>query len=262
MLENSNPIHVLREEYAKRRHKNATYSLRAFAKRASVSAGLLSDIMKGKRRLTHSMAHRIARRLEMPKDKQVQFVNSARESVPHSPKRQNKYHELPLEQFKIISEWHHYGLLSLLKVHPTLSVREAAKKLGLSYFTVSEAVDRLKGLGLLSKKKDQWGCADHLTTMENAPDEAVRSFKFQFIQQALRRLDYQNTEKSDYSTMVMAINKKNITQARTLISNFRRDLCKLLETGEAQETYALNIQLFSLEVPQGVFEEGVTSENI
>lgn len=244
-------VSILKSEFDKRRQVHTNYSLRAFAKRASISPGLLSDIFNGRRNLTATMAHRIARRLDMGPDLLREFLKSTLELKDKRPQKQKEstiYHELTSDQFQIIAQWHAYALLSLLKVHPHITLRAASQKLGAAYFDIKDAAARLMKLNLLSKdKQDAWVCADNLSTTHDIPSEAIRSFHYEYLKQALQRMDSQPLEKSEYSTVVMAISRKNLLEAKTLIRRFRRELCKLLEDGVADETYALTIQLFSLE---------------
>ena len=56
----NDPCYFIREAYAARRVKNATYSLRAFARDLGVSHPLLSQVLNGRRPLTLKQAHKIS----------------------------------------------------------------------------------------------------------------------------------------------------------------------------------------------------------
>jgi len=58
-------------------------------------------------------------------------------------------------------------------------------------------------------------------------------------------------ELRDYTSMTMAINPKNLPKAKKAIEDFRNNIVKLLDKGEASEVYTFACQLFPLtQVPE------------
>lgn len=97
----------LKEELELRRVRNPRFSLRAFARKVSLSPGHLSDLMSGNRLLTREVAVRLARGLGLPEEELLRIVPSQpspakplgplRGAFPHIPfhplLRRDKLHE-------------------------------------------------------------------------------------------------------------------------------------------------------------------------
>ena len=67
---------ILRQEYQKRKDKNAQYSIRAFARDTEFHAGELSQILRTKKRLSLSAGIRILKKLNLDKEVQEKFLSS------------------------------------------------------------------------------------------------------------------------------------------------------------------------------------------
>src|SRR5688572_11466089 len=107
----SDPVDWLRLEYARRRAKNAHYSLRAFARQLQVSSGPLSEILSKKRSLSVKMAMHITERLMFTPAERDHFIALLSKPLPMP----SSYQQLEADKFCVIADWYHYALLSLLE---------------------------------------------------------------------------------------------------------------------------------------------------
>ena len=65
MLPDFEIIKILNQQFALARSRNSSYSLRAFAKKLGVPASGISEVLRGKRRITRKMATRMLERLRV-----------------------------------------------------------------------------------------------------------------------------------------------------------------------------------------------------
>jgi transcriptional regulator with XRE-family HTH domain len=70
------PRHWLASRLDERRQKNKMYSLRAFSRDLGIPAGLLSEVLSGKRSLTAKLAERISLRLDLSHDEKRALFDS------------------------------------------------------------------------------------------------------------------------------------------------------------------------------------------
>ncbi|MES2856446.1 MAG: TIGR02147 family protein, partial [Bdellovibrionota bacterium] len=119
-------IEVLATEIEERRLRNASYSMRAFARDLGVSSSRLSDIMNRKRPLTDAAAKRLAEGLgynaketemlvlfaQASDNRQESVRNEAlvrRQALIRSFQQVN----LSTEAFEAIADWHHFAILEM-----------------------------------------------------------------------------------------------------------------------------------------------------
>lgn len=70
-------------ELASRKQRNPAYSLRAFARRLQMSPSFLSEVLKGKKAVSHSRAEQLRTMLAAPDDAPDSVsTNTATDTVP------------------------------------------------------------------------------------------------------------------------------------------------------------------------------------
>jgi uncharacterized protein (TIGR02147 family) len=152
---------VLRAELLQRCRVNPSYSLRAFARSLSCDASSLSKILHGKRPLGPRTIQRFGKTLGLGESAIGQYIYEEKVkgagsylSVP----KEREFHQLSLDTFEIVSDWHHYAILELLHVRRFRpNVGWIARSLGLGARDVELAVSRLKRVGLLKiTDKGKW----------------------------------------------------------------------------------------------------------
>lgn len=239
--ENLTPSEWLRNEYAKRRRRNPSYSVRAFARQLSLSSGPLTELLNSKRPFTEKTAERIAACLGLSGDEKAWLLDGVRQGTLVEPRR---YETIDDDRFSLIADWYHYAILSLLETRlRSHSARELAKKLSITPIEAETAIDRLLRLGLLRRQRGRLIPTTALATNEDIPSDALRHFHRQVLQQAERSLDAVPVAERDVSSITMAIDRKKIPEAKRLIREFRRKLAGILESGDRTDVYHLAIQL-------------------
>lgn len=254
----------LRDELERRMAKNVGYSLRAFAKHLGVTPQMLSFVLNKKKNISGAMAAQIADRLDLDPSQANYFydlVALARSKtaasqkiiearLEHSLKESSPgYRNLEATQFKIISDWHHYAILELTQTKGFRSNSAwIAKRLGIRTFEAEQAIGRLIDLELLEETKGGRLVRTelNLTATYQAPNTALRRLAKQYLEKSIAALEKQSQEERDVTNITMAIDPTRLPQAKKMITEFRRKLCKFLEQGERTEVYVFSPALIKI----------------
>src|SRR4051812_19686100 len=101
----------LQEEFSARARRNPRYSLRAFAKSLDIDPSELSKVMRGARTIGPRLIQTLGKNIGCSDVEILKFrkrTSSVRASTgAASP---SAYKEIPLENFKVISNWYHFAI--------------------------------------------------------------------------------------------------------------------------------------------------------
>jgi len=166
--------HFLNELFQKKRAKNPKYSLRSFAKACGVSAGFMSSIFSGQKRLSLKTGLEISKNLQLSPAKaeflkqacELDQVQQAKNFDQYLRQAENALQEkkfFPLDDSLAISDevwkkaFEHWYDWALLECSPYLNsdnnIQLISKEFGLSPVTVIESLHRLLDAGLLTKER-------------------------------------------------------------------------------------------------------------
>lgn len=236
---------LLQEKLSEMQTKNPSYSIRAFSQKMGVSHSAVSEILNGKRAISAKMARRLSTQLMLDPSEQAKLLTHFNKSAI---KESKKALELAADNYHIISDWHHFAILSYLEIRGSKKDIDGIS----SYFKLSKkkteaAVNRLLRLGMLKKIKDNYRATGK---SYNSPDgTANASLKKNHTQNAeLAKASIQKdpVDLRDFNSITMAINPKKIPEAKIKIREFRDSLCELLESGSKKEVYKFCMQLIPL----------------
>lgn len=249
-----NPKHVdprqlLQSELQRRCERNPRYSLRALAASLGMSHTVLSLVLSGKRPLSKKACVTVAKALNLDPAETAALIasrkpdNKAAQAVLSNPEL------IELDKFAVISEWYHFGILSLLEVEDCkFDSRWIGKRLGISAAQARLAMERLKRLNMIAETDGVWKqtaksfkIADHLST------PATRKFQKQIIQKSIESLENETLDERDHTSITLAMDPSLVPYAREQIRNFRRQLCHNLEkAGKPKMVYTISVQLFPM----------------
>ncbi len=249
-------ISILKTILENRIKKNSSYSLRAFAKSLKTSAGSLSDILKSKRPLTLEKALAWVDLLGLELNEKEAFLDAvSKDSTLRLNQTEKKSRELKekyesyllrLDQFKLINDWYHFGILNLTELNEFKSdIKWISEKLKIEKELITEAINRLKRLGLLEEKDGVLRRSkNNLETSTDIPSEVIRNFHKQNIQRALISLKDDDVMERDITSIMMPVDLTKMEEAKKKIKNFRKELAAFLRGKNQDRVYSLNIQLF------------------
>ena len=244
-------VEHLRNELGKRCRKNPNYSLRAFARALKIDSSSLSAILNEKRKVSPKIAKKLLDELGVDpatKQKIITSMVGLEDAAPPAA----EFVEMEMEKMRVIADWEHFAILALLETDDCKhSVSWISNKLDIGTGTVMEALSRLEKVGMLKKENGKWlTTGASLTTSTDIPDPSLRKHHQQYIEKALFSLENHSVEERDITGITMAIDQRRLPEAKKMIRNFRRQLCKFLEGGEQDRVYRINLQLFPIDRPK------------
>src|SRR5687768_7986409 len=159
ILKTNSPKQFLIQELERRQKINPRYSLRAFAKHMGLSPGELSEILKGKRKLSIKSAVRVSKALGLNVTESKHLLNLANLDkgegldilMSQGPKNQEA---LSADVFHVISDWYCFAILNLADTKDfSWNTSYIAKRLGLTLTQAQSALERLERVGLIKNIK-------------------------------------------------------------------------------------------------------------
>jgi uncharacterized protein (TIGR02147 family) len=242
----------LQTELGRRCTRSPRYSLRAFARFLRVDHATLSQILRGKRPLTGRTVEKLGGRLGLERkalDHYVAHLHLANRLPEKATLREA--HQLALDAASVISHWHHYAILELLRLNSFKpDTRWIARVLGLAPDEVNVALTRLVRLGLLEM-------TEHARWTDKSGDapagiEGFTHATIQRLAEQVRTLCLAATaggadERWEHCSTTLAINSDHLPAVRSLLAKFRRSLFALLDQdGPRDDVYQIEISLFPL----------------
>jgi uncharacterized protein (TIGR02147 family) len=215
----------------------------------------MSAILNGKRNVSRDLAERISKKLLLDPQQRSEILSlfpekrRYRKAEMASGVLEPRYLELNASQFKIVAEWEHFAVMSLLNCEDFESSPPwIAKRLGVSETRARQVVDRLVQLGLFTFSED--GRLQRSTrsyrTSDDVADLSLKRCHEQSLDLAKESLHRDSVKSRDFTSITMAIDPKKLSMAKELSRKFQDELSDLLESGHRTEVYRLSMQLFPL----------------
>lgn len=245
-MEGLDLIELLNVEFGRKCEKNKSYSLRAFARDLGVQAATLSHIMKRKRVPSPDFKEKVYAALKLSID-QRNYLNSKSDEVFQFTKKE-------LDVFLSLSDWYYDGIIELIRTKGFESdIEYVAKRLGITIEAADSAVKRLQQLGLLKKMPNKTWTATNENTLVYGGDQttfALQKLQRKLMEKAIDSLENVPKKDREQASMTMAINKRDLPEAKKRIKEFHQELCKYLQrpNRDADEVYQLVTTLYPLTV--------------
>ena len=245
---------LLNEKMTEARLRNPSYSLRAFAKKAGLSPSALSEILKGKRKISPKLFVKISENLALSPEEINKVRSLFQQSIPDAfsdtPVKGSLLNKVQIsaDQYSLVADWYHFAILSLMQTKDFHSDSSwIALRLGISKVTVEAAIERMIRLGYIGKENDQWILTTgYLKTTDEVANLSLRRANGEDLHLAQKALQEVALELRDFTATTMAIDPKNIKEAKLLIRDFRKKLTAMMIEGDRTEVYKMCIQLFPL----------------
>ncbi|MGE0527189.1 MAG: TIGR02147 family protein [Bdellovibrionales bacterium] len=153
--------------------------------------------------------------------------------------------------FQSIAHWHYYAIRELVQLKDFRENPEwIARRLG-SRIHPAEAAEALKvliQLGLLerSPKGRLAQTTRHIQTTRDLADLGIKRFHTSCLEKAREALWELEPNARHISGCTFAIRKSHIKTAKTLIREFQRKMCELLENPRGDDVFHLQVAFFPL----------------
>lgn len=257
ILESTSCSQYLSEELARRIRQNPRYSQRAFARFLGLSPGELSEVLRGRRKLSLKSSFKISKALGLSavEAKHLIFLIQKEqgsalgpEEIPAgSPFAEIEKSTIGLDLFRLVANWYCFGILNLSECDDfRWDAQWIAKRLGISTTEVRVAVDRLERAGLIERKNGKLKVTkDFVLSPDGIPSEAVRSFHKQMLSKAAQALELQRIDERDITGVGFAMNPKHLPTIKKEISQFLDDMAQKYGRGKnRREVYQCELALF------------------
>jgi uncharacterized protein (TIGR02147 family) len=245
---------ILQSRFAGLRAKNPAYSIRAFSKRVGISAGTLSLILLGKRSISKKLADKISRNLMLDPQERAEVLDQFPQSRKAATRAQDSvdpsYLQLSADQFHVVSDWYYFAILNLIEIEGFQNDSAwIAGRLGLPVSTIQAALERLNRLEMI--QEDAQGkltrVAPRYRTTDDVANLSLRKSHHQTLDLAKESLDRDSVDIRDFTWLVLPMDTRKLTEAKTLIRKFQDDLLETLgQNARPDEVYRLGIQLFPM----------------
>lgn len=240
---------LLRDELGKIQLQNPSYSARSFAKKLGIAPSTVNEVLNGKRAISKKLALKMLEKLAVDPGTCSDVISKFDSKKLLGKKTHDKtFTQIDTDQFRTISEWYHFAILSLTETPDYNHDPEwIAARLGIKITDAKNAVERLERLGMLVKKDGQWNAgASQYHTPDQVNNISVRNAHAGNLELAKRSLEQDSIDLRDFSSMTMAIDPNKLPMARQMIRDFRNKLSAYLEEENQTEIFKICIQLFPL----------------
>jgi uncharacterized protein (TIGR02147 family) len=246
---------LLRSHLLLAQSKNPKYSLRSYSRKVGIHAGALSSIMNGKRNVSRDMAEKITRKLLIDPQKRSEVLGMFPEKRKYRNTEEMKqdegprYLEIEASSFRMIAEWEHFAVLSLIKtVDFKNNYQWIADRLGITVYRAQEVVERLISLGFLelTSKNELNRLQANIRSSDDTVDLSVNKSHEETLELAKESLHRDLISERDFTTITMAIDPEKMAIAKEMIRKFQDELSDVMESGKQKQVYRLSMQLFPL----------------
>jgi len=239
---------LILQELTNRKTRNASYSLRAFARDLGVSPAALSQYLSRKRELSNKNRRLIAEKLNLSPLEQEALIATAQTR----PGVQDHRLQISEDTFKLISDWVSVAILSLARLRENQAKATwVSKRLGITESQAKDALQRLMRAELIEVKAGRLQRTGKVfTTTSDVPSQAIRKFHLSVLHKAQEALLDLPVDTRDITVMTMPADPAKLQEAKKILERTRRRIADLLTTDEASEVYVLSMQLFPVSKPR------------
>jgi uncharacterized protein (TIGR02147 family) len=250
---------ILYEAFNDARSRNPHVSLRAFARRLAVSPAALSEILRGKRRISMNRAKELIERMGLDPQESDRILDLfASESRNHVKKTNVNNSDLKAlqtvtDQYNIASEWYHYAIVALAQSAGFEGrVEQIAKRLAISEKIAQQALDRLIRVDILLTEGGKIILKEGLKKVDGAIPQgiinsALRKAQTQNLDLARVALDHEDIQNHEFDSLTIAMSPDQLPEARQIIKEFFQKFEASLDLKTNRtEVFKLNLQLIQL----------------
>lgn len=260
------PSEFLKEALEEKKKNNSSFSLRSWAYQLGMkSHGPLHAMLNGQRSIPKKYVPLFLRSLKLEKREakffeilvDLQRAKSVEEKDLYleklkqlSPKELREVDDI--EAYKYITEPIHIILAEMTELKSFSNSLGWIKKHlrpNVNLKDLDIILERLINLGILKKEKSKLKKQiQHIYTAKEIMSKAVQEYHKRMSQLAIEQISKQKIEDREFNAISFNIKKENLPKIKEFIREFSDQMIQEFEadSGQGDETYHLNIQLFSL----------------
>lgn len=263
----TDPCPYLRDQYEERKRKNASFSIRSWAKMLQLKHhNSLFEMLNGKRKISPKIIPNLIKNLKLDRNEAAylyQLTNLQRsksmeekEIILEKISSMTKEKKLPaklIDSFKMLQDPIHIIITELSSLKDFSSdPKWIKKKLGFntSIQEIEAVIERLISFGLM--KRDENGnlvkTNEHTYTKCDVLDLGIQAYHVSVMNLASKAIKNQLLEDREYNAFCVNIQKHRLPEIKKFIRDFTFDFIAEFEAknGTGTDTYQLNTQFFNL----------------
>jgi hypothetical protein len=243
---------ILRTELARRCAANERYSLRAFARFLRTDHASLSQILRGKRKISETTVRQLSVRLGLDGRRIDELVVHERSALGGpSGIDLAAVREVTGRALGTLTNWHDWAILELTRLdcfRP--DARWIARVLDCSVDDVQLALHRLTSFGFLEMTtKDRWTdrTGHVLESAEELASLAVERLAEELHELAVRAVRRRSPTEWTHSATTIAVDAASVPLAIRRLDQLRTELLATLEAAETRDAvYYLSLSFFPI----------------
>lgn len=228
----------LKEAFEQSQETNPKFSLRAFAKYNSLSAGITSELLSGKKGISSRFAKEV-----LPK---LKSLSPSQRGELERLLDQDSHIEVKVPLKDLISNWQTLAVLSSLEIDG--SPQEISERLQLDVEEVKREIDKLVGMGLA--KQVGLGVYEavgaYIKTTEDVPNEVIQAAHWQELSLAQKALSKVPVEERDFVSYTFCGSSKKLNKAKKLTRAYLKKMTDLMQGPDEDQIYKVGVQIFPL----------------
>jgi uncharacterized protein (TIGR02147 family) len=236
---------MLNQKLMELQEKNPRLSHRYFAQKLGISSGALSEILKGKRKVSAKLASKLAARLNLDPITTANFTGQVLEA---DAAHDIDYLQLSDDQFHLISEWSHFAILNLVKSDRCQhKATWFAEQLNLPLRLVQDALDRLMRLGMLVYAKKKYIRSQaHFKTSDDVFNLSIRKSNLEDLELIREHLTASEVQERDFTSITMLIDPEQMPEFKKWIRKAQDQFAHKFETTKSANPFRLTMALYPL----------------
>ncbi len=255
---------ILQEEFVRRRKKNSSYSLRAFARDIQITPTRLSQVLRGRQGLSKAAADQIADRLGFSSFMKAYFCAHVESEHGRNPSARaaaqkelvrlgNQIHrkQLPRKEIELLSHWYYQSILELTQLKNFRSDEAwIARVLNVDRLEIRIALRTLKDLGLLTENN---GTLKSIPATSMGPSsrekrsEALRNNHLELNSLARKMIEKPLSKEKGILTQTISMDVSKLDEFKQKIIQFSREFAHESDLlANKEEVYCLYMQIFPL----------------
>lgn len=238
---------IVAEEFKKRKAQDPNYSIRKFSKSLEINDSSLSQILRGKRKVSPYTIQTAGRNLKMSNEEIAHFIVNEKEiSIYEADYSED-------EIFNNVSDWKFDVVIQLVAgTKGDVDYASLARKMNVSQQEVFEKVEFLLANGILYKKDLTWVANLENITSILSPEvtsESAKKYQINLMQRSISAIEKTDIRRRNHTSLVLNIDEEDFLQALEVIKRFRRKFGSDFHSKKSKkrkQVYALQIGFFPL----------------
>ncbi|WP_415061502.1 TIGR02147 family protein [Bdellovibrio sp.] len=239
----------LNNEFKKRKHKNARFSLRSFARLLEIDATTLGRILKGQGLPSRESVERFAAKLRLNSDEQRELLDAFQASKEEQKKEQKSKSFNPIDDgiFENFFEWYYPIILESLRAHATSqNLPEFLNKNHVSQQALDQAIQQLLHLKLIKMNADnELTKVGFGSTTIKIPttSEKRKEIQKKYLELAMNAIDEVPFSQRENTTLTVALNKDDLCKISQIMQAARTRIGRLSEKRKDKGDTVYNITM-------------------